>query len=155
MRKCRSPREETCNITGVALIYIYNIPVGWIIFLLRWKRYNYFRNKRGFNKRILSSLFSSIILPFHNPAVYGSKLPYLRVESMALLGAKPHGFGWEMRAERWMISPSRLRNTAESTRWRRGVDSYTLNQSTRRRIWLDSAERSSRLEITRIASRGK
>ena len=99
--------------------------------------------------------FSTTILPFHNPAVYGSKLPYLRVESMALLGAKPHGFGWEMGAEGWMISPSRLRHFPESTRWRRGVDSYTYNQSTRRRIRVDSAERSSRLEITRIASRGK
>ena len=89
---------------------------------------------------------------------------------MALLGAKPHGFGWEMRAEGWMISPSRLDDVAESTpipttsrlrhfpestRWRRGVDSYTLNQSTRRRIRDDSAERSSRVEIARIASRRK
>ena len=61
----------------------------------------------------------------------------------------------EMRAEGWMISPSRLRHFPESTRWRRGVDSYTLNQSTRRRIRVESAERSSRLEITRLASRGE
>ena len=40
----------------------------------------------------------------------------------------------EMRAEGWMISPTRLRHFPESTRRRRGVDSYTLNQSTRRRI---------------------
>ena len=57
---------------------------------------------------------------------------------MALLGAKPHGFGWEMRAEGWMISPTRLRHFPESTRRRRGVDSYTLNQSTRRSVRVDS-----------------
>ena len=44
----------------------------------------------------------------------------------------------EMRAEGWMISPTRLRHFPESTRRRRGVDSYTLNQSTRRRIRVDS-----------------
>lgn len=30
--------------------------------------YNYFRNKWAFKKRIVFSLFSSIILSFHNPA---------------------------------------------------------------------------------------
>ena len=69
-----------------------------------------------------------------NSHTYGSKLWEFWVESMALLDAKPHGFGWEMRADGWMISPSRLRHFPESTRRRRGVDSYTLNQSTRRRI---------------------
>ena len=72
------------------------------------------------------------IVANYNHAVYVSKVPWLRVESMALLGAKPHGFGWEMCAEGWMISPTRLRHFPESTRWRRGVDSYTYNQSTRR-----------------------
>ena len=101
---------------------------------------------------------------------YGSKVWEFWVESMALLGAKPHGFGWEMRAEGWMISPTRLRHFPESTRRRRGVDSYTYNQSTRRSIRVDSAERSSRLlypqpvdsathssrlEITRITTRGE
>ena len=46
---------------------------------------------------------------------YGSKLWEFWVVSMALLGAKPHGFGWEMRAEGWMISPSRLRHFPDST----------------------------------------
>ena len=89
---------------------------------------------------------------------------------MALLGAKPHGFGWEMRTEGWMISPSLLRHFPESTRWRRRVDSYTYNQSTRRSIrvesytlnhstrrndWVDSATHLSRLEIIRITTRGE
>ena len=72
------------------------------------------------------------IVANYNHAVCVSKVPWLRVESMALLGAKPHGYGWEMRAEGWMISPTRLRHFPESTRRRRGVDSYTYNQSTRR-----------------------
>ena len=80
-----------------------------------------------------------------NSHTYGSKPWEFWVESMALLGAKPHGFGWEMRAEGWMISPTRLRHFPESTRWRRGVDSYTLNQSTRRSIRVDSATSRSRL----------
>ena len=33
------------------------------------------------------------IVANYNHAVYVSKVPWLRVESMALLGAKPHGFG--------------------------------------------------------------
>ena len=61
----------------------------------------------------------------------------------------------KMRAVGWMISPSRLLDIPESTRRRRGVDSYTYNHSTRGNDRVDSAERSSRLEITRIASRGK
>ena len=87
-----------------------------------------------------------------------------------VLDGKYESFGWEMRAEGWMISPTRLRHFPESTRRRRGVDSYTYNQSTRRSIRVDSAasrsrllypqpvdsaERSSRVEIIRIASRRK
>ena len=87
---------------------------------------------------------------------------------MALLGAKPHGFGWQV-WEFWIgkcvlrggwfrrldsdTSPSRLGGVAESTpipttsrlgemieSTRRSVrvDSYTYNQSTRRRIRVES-----------------
>ena len=44
-----------------------------------------------------------------------------------------------------MISASRVRNVGESSQWRRGVDSYTYNQSTRRSIRVESAESRSRL----------
>ena len=56
---------------------------------------------------------------------YGAKPWEFWVESMALLGAKPHGFGWEMRAEGWMISPSRLRDSVDSTPTLPRVESTT------------------------------
>ena len=57
------------------------------------------------------------------PHGFGWQVREFWVESMALLGAKPHGFGWEMRAEGWMISPSRVRNSVDSTPTLRRVDS--------------------------------
>ena len=57
------------------------------------QNYNYFWNKWDFKKRILLLLFSSITFPFHNPAVYGSKLPYLGVKTMGVLGRKYGTFG--------------------------------------------------------------
>ena len=147
-----------------SISYIIFLLLFYILFIvcLAVQSYNYFRNKRGFNKRILFLLFQPLYFNFvtmrvryQNSHTYGSKPWEFWVESMALLGAKPHGFGWEMRAEGWMISPTRLRHFPESTRWRRGVDSYTLNQSSRRRIRVESAERSSRVEISRITTRGE
>ena len=41
------------------------------------------------------------IVANYNHVVYVSKVPWLRVESMALTGRKPHGFGWQVR-EFWM-----------------------------------------------------
>ena len=38
------------------------------LYSLSVQSYNYFRNKRGFKKRILLLLFSSITFPFRNPA---------------------------------------------------------------------------------------
>ena len=58
-----------------------------------------------------------------NSHTYGAKLWEFWGESMALLGAKPHGFGWEMRAEGWMISPTRLRDSVDSTPTLPRVDS--------------------------------
>ena len=92
--------------------------------------YNYFRNKRGFNKRILFLLFQPLYFNLvtmrfkhQNSHTYGSKPWEFWVESMALLGAKPHGFGWEMRAE--------------------GVDDFTESTPTLPRV--DSAASRSRL----------
>ena len=83
--------------------------------------------------QLTHSRFATLRVRYKNSHTYGSKPWEFWVESMALLGRKPHGFGWEMRAEGWMISPTRLR------------DSYTYNQSTRRSIRVDSAASRSRL----------
>jgi len=57
---------------------------------------------------------------------------------MALLGAKPHGFGWEMRAEGWKISRSRLGGVAESTPIPSTSRLGEMIESTRRSVRVDS-----------------
>ena len=106
----------------------------------------------GFNKRILFLFFQPLYFNFvtmrfkhQNSHTYGSKVWEFWVESMALLGAKPHGFGWEMRAVGWMISPSRLRHFPESTPTLPRVDSVASRSRLLYPQPLDSAEHLSRV----------